>query len=101
MFFTVAGVPAGYGYLTTTAVAGENIVPAMIAHFKSADPDTKLGAPIAVGHIIIQVSADAQVSINNRAPILVKAGDGVAFDSISIYSIVFETAVSYNIIASY
>lgn len=101
MFYTGSGIPAGYGYFTLTTVAGENIVPALVAHLRSNDLyDT--GAPISIGSISIQVTSDAQVSINGRAPILVQQATGLSFDVRGINSIVFATSgLSYNICVSY
>lgn len=101
MFITVAGCPAGYGYFETTSVVNEDILPALKTAVKAADPNYKLGAPMQIGTMTIKVKADAKISINGRSPILVTATDGIIFDVRGINSIVFLTAVQYNIILSY
>lgn len=97
MFITQAGIPAGYGYFTETSVVNQNIVPAMIEYFKSFENF----APISIGTMVIQVKADAQVSINGRAPVLVTSERDFIFDARGVNSIVFNTAVQFNIYCSY
>lgn len=101
MFITVAGVPAGYGYFDVTATPNENIIPALIETLKQNDPNAKLGAPIQIGTMAIQVSADTNVSINERNPVLVQPDIGLTFDARGVYSLSFDTAVNYNITVSY
>lgn len=101
MFYTVAGIPAGYGYMSTPSEADINIVPAMVQYLKENDKNYT-GAPISIGTMSLQVDAECKVSINGRAPILVTPESGIQFDIRGINSIVFDTAgINYNIVVSY
>ena len=93
MFITVAGTPAGYGYFDITATPNENIIPAMVAEIRANDINKDLGAPISVGTMAIQV--------NGRNPVLVEPDIGLTFDARGVFSVVFDTAVAYNITISY
>ena len=99
MITNLSGIPAGYGYFDVTSTPGENIVPNIITHLKESDANTKL---FYIQSIAIQVDADTKVSINNKAKILVKKDIGLSFDVRGgITSIVFDTAVNFNIALSY
>nr|UVY03700.1 MAG: hypothetical protein [Bacteriophage sp.]DAR68958.1 MAG TPA: hypothetical protein [Caudoviricetes sp.] len=101
MFITVAGTPAGYGYFEITATPNENIIPAMVAEIKANDINKELRANISVGTMAIQVKAPCKVSINGRNPVLVEPDIGLTFDARGVFSVVFDTAVAYNITISY
>lgn len=101
MFITVAGTPAGYGYFEITATPNENIIPAMVAEIKANDSNKNLGANVAIGTMAIQVKAPCKVSINGRNPVLVEPDIGLTFDARGVFSVVFDTAVAYNITISY
>ena len=101
MFITVAGVPAGYGYFEVEATPNENIIPALVAALRESDPNVSLGAPIQISTMAIQVSADCNVSINERSPVLVQPNIGLTFDARGVYSLTFDTAVDFNITVSY
>lgn len=98
MFFSVVGVPAGYGYFTIDSVENENIMPAVKEYVISNDPNRLISPPFSIGTISLQVDTDCQVSINGRAPVLVKADQGLTFDARGVNSIVFKASgVKYNL----
>lgn len=99
MITSMAGIPAGYGYFEETSVASENIIPKIKEAILANDPKDW---PIAIQTITIQVDTQTKVSINDRIPILIQPNVGLSFDVRgTVYSIVFEDAVSYNIAFSY
>ena len=99
MISTMAGSPAGYGYFEETSVADTDIMPDVIAAIKESDPTA---APICIQTMSIQVEAEAKVSINGRSPVLVQPDIGLAFDVRGgVNSIVFDSAVAYNLAFSY
>lgn len=101
MFLTVGGSPAGYGYFQVTSVADENIIPAIVKHLKDNDL-YNINEAFSIQTMAIQVDTDAQVSINDRAPVLIKSTIGLSFDAVGVFSIKFKTAgVKYNICLSY
>lgn len=101
MFFTTAGTPAGYGYLTETAGANEDVWPRTKKSLMALDDDKNLGAPIFAGTVKISVSADAKVSINGRSPCLITPTCPLWFYSRGITSIVFLNSVKFDITISY
>lgn len=102
MFITSSGSPAGYGNFLLTATAGENIIPAMKESFKTYDTSlSESGTIFSISHIRINVDADCLVSVNGRAPILVKDTLPLEFDVKGIYSLTFSAAVKYSILAIY
>lgn len=99
MITTLAGIPGGYGYFEVTSTAGENIIPEIKEAILENDPKS---IPIAIQSVSIQVETQTKVSINDRLPVLVQPNIGLSFDVRgTVYSIVFEDAVSYNIAFSY
>lgn len=99
MITTLSGIPGGYGYFEETSTAGENIIPEIKDAILENDPD---GIPIVIQSVSIQVMAQTKVSINERLPVLVQPNIGLSFDVRgTVYSIVFEDAVQYNIAFSY
>ena len=99
MISTIAGIPAGYGYFEKTATVNQDIMPDVVAHIKASDPNA---APIAIQTMTIQVEAEAKVSINGRAPVLVQPDIGLSFDVRGgVTSLSFDTAVAFNIAFSY
>lgn len=99
MTITLAGIPGGYGYMEEIAPAGENIIPDVVKAVKENDPN--LG-PFSIQTMSIQVGTQTKVSINNRLPVLIQPDIGLSFDVRgTVYSLVFEDAVPYNIAFSY
>lgn len=99
MITNMAGIPAGYGYFEKTSVAGENIIPLIKEAILAND---EKDWPIAIQTVTIQVGTQTKVSINDRIPVLVQPNIGLSFDVRgTVYSIVFEDAVTYNIAFSY
>lgn len=92
---TLAGIPGGYGYFEETSSPGKNIIPLIKdAIFKNNPRDL----PTAIQTMTIQVGAQTKVSINERLPVLIQPNIGLSFDVRgTVYSIVFEDAVTYNI----
>lgn len=99
MISTLAGIPAGYGYFEETAPAGENIIPDVMTAIRENNPgDT----PVAIQTMTIQVKAASKVSVNNRPAVLVTPDTGLSFDVRgTVFSLVFESAVAYNLAFSY
>lgn len=99
MILNLAGIPAGYGYFEEVAPVNENIIPTIQKAIIANDKDF---GPISIQTVSLQVSADAKVSINGRLPVLVQPNIGLSFDVRgTVYSIVFDTAVQYNIAFTY
>lgn len=99
MITTLAGIPAGYGYFEETANAGENIIPLVMDAIRQNDV---VANPVAIQTMSIQVQAQAKVRINDRMPVLITPDVGLSFDVRgTVYSIVFENAVAYNLAFSY
>lgn len=99
MITNFAGIPAGYGYFEETSPVGTNIMPSVVASILNKDQNA---APIYIQTMSIQVGADAKVSINGRTPVLVRPDVGLSFDVRgTVNSIVFDTAVQYNLTFSY
>lgn len=102
MFFTVAGVPGGYGYFEIPSVADENIIPKMVEYLKTNDPNKKLNPVVSIGTMAIQVSTECLIRINGRAPVMVTPDTGISFDARNVYDLRFvETGINYNIAVSY
>lgn len=101
MFLTLAGSPAGYGYFEKVSVANEDIMPELVKHLKDYDKNN-VGAPISIATMSVQVDADARVSVNGKAPILIQPTIGLSFDAVGVCSLKFITAgIKYNICVSY
>lgn len=99
MITNFAGIPAGYGYFEEVAPVNTNIMPSVVAAILNSDQNA---APIYIQTMSIQVSANAKVSINGRTPVLVQPDVGLSFDVRgTVNSIVFDTAVQYNLAFSY
>lgn len=99
MILNLAGIPVGYGYFQETAVPNENIAPKIKEWVLQYDPNA---LPMYVQTMSIQVKGDTMVSINKRAPVLVTPDCGFSFDVRgSVFSIVFDSEVSFNIAFTY
>lgn len=99
MITNFAGIPAGYGYFEEVSPVNTNIMPSVVTAILNSDQNA---APIYIQTMSIQVSAKAKVSINGRAPVLVQPDVGLSFDVRgTVNSIVFDTAVQYNLAFSY
>lgn len=99
MVSTLAGTPAGYGYMTETSVAEQDVMPNVVSHIKQYDKTARV---ICIQHMTIQVETDCQVSINDKAPFLVQAENSVTFEVRGgVNSLTFNSAVKYNLIFTY
>lgn len=99
MTITLAGIPGGYGYFEEVAPANENIIPDILSAIRNNNPNI---GPFSIQTMSIQVNSQTKVSINERLPVLIQPDVGLSFDVRgTVYSIVFEDAVPYNIAFSY
>lgn len=96
---TLAGIPGGYGYFEKTASPGVNIMEEVRQAITEND---KSALPVAIQTMTIQVDGECKVKINNRLPVLVQPDIGLSFDVRgTVFSLEFDTAVSYNLAFSY
>lgn len=101
MFLSMAGTPAGYGYLIETAPAGQDVWPIIRRSIFNTDEDKSLGAPIIAGSVRIKVDTATQVSINGRSPVMVTPDCPLYFNARGIASVIFTGATKYDFTISY